>query len=128
MEAFDRPRVASGEPGFSIREQEFHFSPTGSPDVYSRIWSADTDTETLEKIDEFVLGVLTDTVEKSTWEALRAGEYGPPPWFDELFAIVRHIAAVTAGRPTMPSNGSSPTPQTSGTDSTASSSSVAAVA
>lgn len=127
MEAFDRERVG-GEPGFSVREREFRFGPTGSPDTYSRIWSADTDTQTLLEIDEFVKSVLVGEGAAEEWDLLRAGEYGAPPWFDELFAIVRHIAGVTAGRPTMPSNGSSPTPQISGTDSTASSSFEAAVA
>lgn len=124
--SLDRPRVADGEPGFSLRDIEFRFNPSGaSPDKYALIFSAASDTESLVAVDEFV-GACFGYEEQKAWHELRTAAK-PPLWFDELYAVARHIASVAAGRPTMPSNGSSPTPTASGTGSTAESPSTAGV-
>lgn len=124
--ALDSQRVEGGEPGFSLRGRTFRFRPAGNPDRYAAIWSADTDSETLRAVDVFVVDVLIDDETREDWRFLRE-EGDPPLWFDELFAVARHIASVTAARPTMPSSGSSVTAPQSGTASTAGSPSPAAV-
>ena len=123
--ALDRPRVGGDEPGFSLRGVEFRFRPEGNPDRYAAIFSADTDSDTLAALDVFVLDVL-NSPGREEWDVLR-NDASPPLWFDELFAVARHIGSVTAARPTMPSNGSSPGATKNGTGSTADSSSVEVV-
>lgn len=114
----DRPRITDGEPGFSLRDVEFRFNPSGaSPDRYALIFSAETDSESLKAVDWFVCDCLSPEAAEA-WLQLR-DTAKPPLWFDELYAVARHIASVAAGRPTTPSNGSSPTPTANGTGSTA---------
>src|SRR5262245_7403873 len=101
----DRQRNLNGEPGFSLREVEFRFNPDyAHPDTYARIFSAESDADSLEAVDEFVEGCLSPATLVVDWRTLRS-DAKPAVWFDELYAVARHIAAVAAGRPTMPSNG-----------------------
>lgn len=113
------------KPGFSLRGVEFRFRPAGNPDAYARMNNSDTDEGLLQAADDFITATLLDHGLQD-WHKLRT-EGDPPLWFDEIVAVARHIAGVTAARPTMPSSGSSATPPPNGTGSTAGSSSPAAV-
>ena len=128
MRNFDEIRAEREgyEREFQIGGETFVVKPYVHPAAFLELQLANGDYEFLDLADELIPGEMLEGADaKKRWLKARDRKNPKPLSIRDVVTVVNFIQEATSGRPTVPSNGSSPTPTANGTGSTGISSSAA---